>query len=208
MSWDRVEYKETAICACGKGKIVRQAYTEADDWNRMRDGIISEEIVCAECKEKFHIEHYIRHYFCPSWEGNDVIDKTYLVPNNLTIPAVLSAKNFCFSVDEQIVASYSLEEIVAAKADMIQNKFSTRLERKSSQDIVTLYAKKYKKRRLSPIVELLNNIEKQYGQYDWTQQRLEEFRNNEKIKIQENQQVIADVLRKSIELDFRRTPDD
>ena len=70
------------------------------------------------------------------------------------------------------------------------------------------YEKEYKRRSLSPIVELLNNIENQYDQYEWTPQRLEEFRNNEKIKIQENKQVIADVLGQSFELDFRRAPND
>ncbi len=208
MSWDRTEYTETAICACGKGTIVRLAYIEDDDWNRTQGGIISEEICCTECKEKIHIEHYIQHYFCPPWKGDGIMDRTYLVPNNFTIPSVLSEKNFCFSVDEKIVANYYLEEISAAKADMIRNKYSTRLERKSSQDIVAWYEKEYKRRSLSPIVELLNNIENQYDQYEWTPQRLEEFRNNEKIKIQENKQVIADVLGQSFELDFRRAPND
>ncbi len=208
MSWDRTEYTETAICACGKGTIVRLAYIEDDDWNRTRGGIISEEICCTECKEKFHIEHYIQHYFCPYWKGDGIIDRTYLVPNNFTIPSVLSEKNFCFSVDEQIVANYYLEEISAAKADMIRNKYSTKLERKSSQDIVAWYEKRYKRRSLSPIVELLNNIESQYDHYEWTPQRLEEFRNNEKIKIQENKRVIADVIARSFELDFRRKQND
>ena len=121
MSWDRTEYTETAICACGKGTIVRLAYIEDDDWNRTQGGIISEEICCTECKEKIHIEHYIQHYFCPPWKGDGIMDRTYLVPNNFTIPSVLSEKNFCFSVDEKIVANYYLEEISAAKADMIRN---------------------------------------------------------------------------------------
>lgn len=204
MSWDRIEYMETAVCACGKGMIVRRAYIEDDDWNRSRSGIIEEEICCDDCKEKFHIEHYVKHYFCPPWKGNGIVDQTYLVPNDLTIPHALSEKDFFFSVDEQIVASYRLEEISAAKADMIRNKYSTRLELESSQQIVALYAKKYKKRSLTPIVELLNNIENQYSKYEWTPQRLEDFRNNEKLKIQENEQAIADVLRLSFELDFRR----
>lgn len=88
---------------------------------------------------------------------------------------------------------------------MIRNKYSTRLERKSSQDIVALYAKKYKKRSLAPIVKLLENIKNQYDRYEWTSQQFEEFRNNEKTKIQENKQAISDALRESFELDFRRT---
>lgn len=44
MSWERTEYKEVAPCACGKGTIVRLAYTEDDDWNRSRGGIINEKL--------------------------------------------------------------------------------------------------------------------------------------------------------------------
>lgn len=208
MSWDRIEYTETSVCACGKGKVIRRLYTEDDDWNRTQSGIISEEICCDECKEKFHVEHYIQHYFCPRWIGDGIIDKTYLVPNNFTIPPILSEKNFSFSVEEQIVATYCLEEILAAKEDMVRNKYSTRLERKSSQEIVALYAKKYKRRRLSLIVELLSNIENQYGKYEWTPQRLKEFRIKEKIMIQENKQDIDNILRLCFKLDFRRKPDD
>lgn len=208
MSWERTEYTENAVCACGKGKVVRQAYIEDDDWNGTRSGTILEEICCSECNKKFHIEHYVQHYFCPPWKGNGIVDRTYLVPNSLAIPLELNEERFPFRIDEQIVANYSFEEILAVKSDMIRNKYSTRLERKSSQEIVALYAKKYKKKRLAPIVELLSNIESQYGKYEWTPERLKEFRNKEKIKIQENRQIIADVLEQSFELDFRRESDD
>lgn len=208
MSWERTEYTETAVCACGKGKVVRRAYIEDDDWNRTRNGTISEGICCSECNDKFHIEHYTQHYFCPPWQGDGIIDRTYLVPNDLTIPSELSEKTFCFSIDEQIVSKYSLEEILAVKSDMNRNKYSTRLERKSSQEIVTLYAKKYKKKSLPPIVELLSNIESHYEKYEWTPERLKEFRNKEEIKIQERKQIISEILEQSFELDFRRVSDD
>lgn len=208
MSWDRSEYKEISLCACGKGKIVRWAYIEGDDWNRTRSGIISEEICCNDCKEKFHIEHYTRHYFCLPWKDDGIIDRVYLVPNNLSIPSELSEKKFCFCIQEQIVAEYSLKEILAVRADMIQSKYSTRLERKSSQKVVELYAKRYKKKRLAPIIEMLRNIESQYDTYEWTPQRIEEFRRNEKIQIQENKRAIDIVLSQSFELDFRRALDD
>ena len=91
---------------------------------------------------------------------------------------------------------------------MIQSKYSTRLERKSSQKVVELYAKRYKKKRLAPIIEMLRNIESQYDTYEWTPQRIEEFRRNEKIQIQENKRAIDIVLSQSFELDFRRALDD
>lgn len=204
MSWDRTEYVETAVCACGKGTIVRHAYREKDDWNREREKIISEKIYCDACEKKYHIEHYVRYFFQPSWEGDGVMDRAFLVPNNYTIPAEISERIFRFNLDEQIVATYCLEEILSAKSDMIRNKFSTRLERQSSKEIVKLFAKKYKKRSLSLIVELLSQIESRYEDYKWTPLRMEEYRNQEKIRIKENEQAIQDVLNQSFELSFRR----
>lgn len=204
MSWDRTEYVETAVCACGKGTIVRHAYREKDDWNREREKIISEKIYCDACEKKYHIEHYVRYFLQPLWEGDGVMDRAFLVPNNYTIPAEISERIFRFNLDEQIVATYCLEEILSAKSDMIRNKFSTRLERQSSKEIVKLFAKKYKKRSLSLIVELLSQIESRYEDYKWTPLRMEEYRNQEKIRIKENEQAIQDVLNQSFELRFRR----
>ena len=120
MSWERTEYKEVAPCACGKGTIVRLAYTEDDDWNRSRSGIINEKIACENCRTQYHIEHVIRHYSCPSWKGDGISDKAYLVPNSLTIPEQISEKHFSFNVEEEIVSIYSYDEIKAAKADIAQ----------------------------------------------------------------------------------------
>ena len=116
MSWDRFDYTEIAFCACGNGKIIRHAYTEYDDWNRSRDGITSEEIKCDNCSHKYHIEHHVRYYQCHSWDGDGIVDKTYLVPNGITIPNELSKKDFHFKLDEQIVSQFSLTEISAAKS--------------------------------------------------------------------------------------------
>lgn len=204
MSWERMEYEEVSKCACGEGTVVRRSYIEDDDWNRMRGGVLSEEICCDACKKTHHIEHYVRHYAALPWKGNGVVDKAYLVPNNLSIPSEIYEKTFEFALDEQIAATYSLEEISNAKLDMIKNKYSTRLEQQSSKDIVNLFVKKHKRRSLGPIVGLLNRIENQYETYEWTSQRLSEFRDQERIKIQENKKSIAAVIDQSFELDFRR----
>ena len=204
MSWDRTEHTEVATCACGNGKIVRQVCTACDDWNRVESAIISEKINCQDCIKKFHIEHYVRHINCPSWEGDGIIDKAFLVPNNLTIPQELSERCFHFEIDEEIVSKYSLEDIIESKADMIRNKFSTRLERKSSREIIALYFRKYRRKSLPPIIRLLNYIENQYEKYVWTPQRLQEFRSEEKYRLRENKHLINEILSKSFELDFKR----
>lgn len=208
MSWERTEYKEVAPCACGKGTIVRLAYTEDDDWNRSRSGIINEKIACENCRTQYHIEHVIRHYSSPSWEGDGISAKAYLVPNSLTIPEQISEKHFSFNVEEEIVSIYSYDEIKAAKADMMKNKYSTRLELKSSQRIVLIYEKHHRKRRLAPIIDMLCNIERQYDKYEWTSERLAEYRDIEKESIRANEQEIAIAIKQSVPLEFRRVSDD
>lgn len=208
MRWERTEYKEVAPCACGKGTIVRLAYTEDDDWNRSRSGIINEKIACENCRTQYHIEHVIRHYSCPSWKGDGISDKAYLVPNSLTIPEQISEKHFSFNVEEEIVSIYSYDEIKAAKADMMKNKYSTRLELENSRRIVSIYEKRYKKKRLAPIIDMLCSIEQQYDKYEWTPEKIAAYRDAEKESIRANEQEIAIAIKQSVPLEFRRVSDD
>lgn len=208
MSWDRTEYKEIAPCACGKGMIVRLAYTEDDDWNRSRSGIVGEKIECENCCAQYHIEHVRRCCPCPKWDGDGVVDKAYLVPNSTNIPAKISEKRFDFSIDEQIASTFSYEEIRAARADMIKNRYSTRLELKSSREIVSIYEKRYKKKKLVPIVDMLSSIEQRYDGYEWTAEKLIAYREKEKEVIRANEQEIATAIARSILLEFRRLSDD
>lgn len=208
VSWDRTEYKEIAPCACGKGMVVRLAYTEEDDWNRSRSGIIGEKIKCENCCAQYHIEHVIRCYPCPKWDGDGVVDKAYLVPNSIYIPAKISEKRFDFSIDEQIVSTFSYEEIYAARADMIKNRYSTRLELESSREIVSIYEKRYKKKKLVPIVDMLSCIEQRYDEYGWTQEKLAAYREEEKEMIGANEREIATAIAQSIPLEFRRISND
>ena len=85
MSWDRIEYQEAASCACGKGRVIRTAYQEDDDWNRFRSGSFGEEIECSDCSKKYHIEHLIRHFFQYKWDGDGISDTTYLVENGYSL---------------------------------------------------------------------------------------------------------------------------
>ena len=208
MSWDRIEYKEVAPCVCGKGAVIRLAYTEEDDWSRTRNGIISEEIACENCRSRYHVENVERHYLCPKWEGDGICDRTYLVPNGLTIPDELHEKDFRFDTEMQIASMYSYEDIKAAKADMIANKCTTRLKLQVSQDIVSIYKKCYGKRSLPPIIDLLCKIEQQYGKYEWTKEKMSAYRAEEKAKINETAQEIADVIAQSTLLEFGRMEND
>lgn len=203
MSWERTEYKEVAPCACGKGTVVRLTYTEDDDWNRIRSGIISEKIECENCRIQYHIEHINQNCSCPNWE---IGVRTYLVPNSICFPVRIYEKHFHFNIDEKIVSTYSSDEIRTVIADMIKNKYSTRLELKSSLEIVLLYESHYNKRRLVPIIDMLKKIEWQYDTYEWTSEKMKAYRKEEKERIQTNEQKITKAIDQSILLDFRRNP--
>ena len=91
---------------------------------------------------------------------------------------------------------------------MVENKYSTRLKLSSSRYIVAVYEKYYKSRRLTPIIDLLNGIERQYGKYEWTKEKMSAYRAAEKVKIRENEREIADVIAQSVLLEFRRMEND
>ena len=163
---------------------------------------ICEEICCDNCKTKFHIEHYVQTHF-NSKEGYVTYKKIYLVPNGKTIHLNISPKDFHFRVDEEIVSRYSLDEIIQAKTDMQQNKFSTRLQLDISKNIVSLYYNYHRKKRLGNIINMLQSIEDNYNQYKWTPSTLKQFRNQEKIEIEKNSKQIESVLNQSYEVKFK-----
>lgn len=204
MSWERSEYTEFSLCACGRGKVIRVSYREEDDWNRTRYGTIREKIECNYCEKRYHIEKFIRKTNFRPWEGDSSIEESYLVPKKLSIPETVKEKSFCFKVDEQIVAYFTKEEIVTVIEDMISSKYSTRLKQENSKKIVTIYRKTYKKVRLSPIIESLNTILENYNSYEWTQDKYMNYKVKEKNIIEENNRIIKECLAKSVLLNYRR----
>ena len=123
MSWDTFEYDEFSNCACGKGKVIRHMQQRDDDWNRVETSCLGEEIECTECKEKFYIQHIIRWHLCPSWDGDGIYDRVFLVPNDIEMPSVKTKKVFSFSsIDKQIASEVSLSEISESIQDMINSK--------------------------------------------------------------------------------------
>ena len=205
MSWDRMEYKEYAVCKCGKGRVVRHLYREDDDWNRTRYGCVSEEIECPKCSVNYYIEHFVRHYSCMPWDGDGISDRIFLVPNGSKLPTVKSERNFIFSkLDEQLVSQLTLTEIARAIEDMKMNKYSTRLEFDASKHIVALFEKQYKKRSLNLIIPMLEKIVQSYEQYEWTPEKIAEYRIMEKEEIEQNKKEIQEVLDRSFELLFLR----
>lgn len=205
MSWDRFEYDEFSPCACGCGKIIRRLYQEDDDWNRSRGGCLEERIECNDCKNKYHIEHLIHHYFCYKWDGDGISDKIYLVPNGLTIPKPIEKRSFHFSnFDEKIAAEYTPDSIKQALEDMKKSRYSTRLQLKTSQVIVKEYFKQYKKKKLTEIITCLENILNNYENYKWTPEKIETFKVEEQDRIAQNAEEIKNTLANCVELTFHR----
>ncbi len=205
MSWDIIEYDEFSNCACGKGKVVRHMQQRDDDWNRSETRCLGEEIQCVDCAKKYHIEHHIRHYLCKPWKGDGISDRAFLVPNGISIPSYVGIRSFNFSeIDKEIASMYTLEEINASLNDMLTNKYTTRLKLDCSHSIVRIYNKAHKKKSLSLIVPVLENIIQNYDKYEWTPETIKEYRIRESEEIRENNKAIDETMAKSFELNFRR----
>ena len=154
MSWDTVyDRLKKPSCACGKGIVIWHTYMEMNDWNQIRDDYYGEEIQCEHCGRKYHIEHDIKHFICPSWEGDGVRDTTYLIPNGMTLQHDIMPKHFNFHLDEKVVAFYTKDSLQSVVDDMTTNRYSTRLTLSDSKNIVSLYYPKYRKRSLPNIIK-------------------------------------------------------
>ena len=188
MGWDRIEYQESAPCACGKGRLTRTTYREEDDWSCSRSGSSEETIECHECAQKYHIEHLIRHFFQPKWEGNGTSDTTYLVENGYSIQHKTSVQKLYFCrLEDEIVAKYTKDELLQVIEEMSLVRFSTRLQLRSSLEIVSLYSKRYKKKSLQPIMAFLKDCVDRYDTFEWNPVTVEAYYADEKRLADEGQ---------------------
>ncbi len=127
------------------------------------------------------------------------------MPNGIKIPSIKSERRFSFSeIDKEIAANISLSEIKESMNDMTANKYTTRLQLSSSHSIVEIYQKRYKKKSLNLIIPILKEIVHNYDSYEWTPEKIEEYREVERKDIEENKKAIEDALNQSFELDFKR----
>lgn len=204
MSWETLESRSQARCACGKGTVVQIKRERSDDWNRSQRVSQSEEILCADCKTKYHIQHLVRHYPCRPWDGDGILDRVFLVPIGMEMPSIKYKRVFSFStVEEIIVSSFPLKRIKAAIDDMSENKYTTRLQLKESRSIVGLFERYRKTRSLKIIVPVLAGIVQNHTQYEWTPETIEDYRKKEELEIQKNESDIQKIISHSFELFFR-----
>ena len=134
MSWE-LEYTLTAVCPCGKGKLIEKVY--GDDWNRTE---ISRRINCEECSKKYHFES-IDYY-----HSGELEESVYLVENGKTISVHVSIENYY----EDIANHYTykeLQEVIEQLASISASKKAKGTlaeyavhEHKRRYDSVKLYA--------------------------------------------------------------------
>ncbi len=205
MSWDRIEYQEAASCACGKGRVIRTAYQEDDDWNRFRSGSFGEEIECSDCSKKYHIEHLIRHFFQYKWDGEGISDTTYLVENGYSLNHKTKVENLpIYGLEERFVASFTKEELLKSLEEMQSVKYSTKLQLPSSKQIVALYFKRYKKKSLSGIVEYLQICISKYDSFKWNPNTVKEYYEKEKQLAADGQQKLDEALLHAVKVEWKR----
>ena len=207
MSWERMkEKKSTATCQCGNGKVVIVRYEDGDDWNRFREGILSESIECSECKKKYHIEHIHKHINCMPWDRDGEVDMVYLVPNDVTLnictePVRLPFESFT-RFDINAVGRFSKEQLLIALEDMKSSKFSTRLTGGCSKTLVGIYYREHKSRKLGNVIAAVNECIAKYDSYEWTEPRVKEFRRKEHNQIEKNKELLKNNMNQSFELCF------
>ena len=206
MSWDTSEFDLFSVCACGKGKVVRHVLQLDDDWDRTETSNLGEDILCPECKSKYHIEHHVRYYsMVPSWVGSGTSDRAFLVPNDIQIPDYQAERYFDFSsIHEKIAANYPLLDIQESIKDMLDNQFATRVQLSSSFSIIRMYYKKFKKKNLKLIVPVLQEVARNYYNYEWNYEAITAYRETERIEIEKNNKAIETAMEQSFELHFTR----
>ena len=103
-----------------------------------------------------------------------------------------------------IYIEYTRNEIEKVINDMIRNKYSTRVQLKSSREIIVIYEKCYRRKSLKEVIPFLKEIINNYDQYHWTPEKIKEYKQLEKKKIKENENEIKKVLDKCYELHFHK----
>lgn len=152
MSWEIMSTRVLhADCACGKGYVERVECSEMDDWNRVRDGVLSCKLCCDVCSQTYHLE------------------SGYLVPNGLTLdvpvdyPYPHSSFNE-FDIVYAIVNRFSVDTLRACVDEFARVHFSTRVESDAGKCVVRLYFNRYNRRGLKIISSFLSGIIDNYDE--------------------------------------------
>lgn len=211
MSWDRIDYIAEVKCPCGRGIIQRKYYERWNDWNQHDGGIEEEKILCIDCSQKYHIEHIIKHFSCPKWDGDGVSDTTYCVPNDIRLNAFDMGKknaNMFYSFEEEIVSNFSKDELKYALDEMYVKKYSTRLNDDVSKKVMRCFELHFNTKRFRFYYETLKRIIEKYDEYiksyQCTKKQIDAFEQEEQGRLAKEKEKFSEAISKSIVLDFPR----
>lgn len=101
------------------------------------------------------------------------------------------------------MSSFEKDNLHAIIYDMTTNKYSTRLKLTGSKSIVDLYYRWYHKRSLPNIIILLKKCVCNYNSYEWTFDKMQEFKIKEQQRINANIKIINDTISQSYKLEFK-----
>ena len=195
MSWEIMDkWDEKSVCACGKGFVIRTCYEEGDDWDRYRSGVLKTEIKCENCVSKYHIE------------GGE--DGVYLVPNGKTLRINVTPKRLPFewSYDfmKNVVAIYSKDTLLCVIDDMKLKKYSTRVSLGESKNIIALFYRSTRSKKLPHIIDALSKCIDKYDEFEWNYETVKAFRKEETIVLSKNKEKLKQIKKESYKLGLRK----
>lgn len=198
-------YDEEAVCACRKGIVTRRCYVDENDWST-KYRYTAGDILCPECKKKYHAESITRKGFVYPWEGSPFYTEEYLVPNGMEVPEMVVERfSFGCGVKEKIVNISTKQELMDVIRDMEHSKYSTRIALQKSKEIVDICRKELKIQSLKKIIPMLQDILNHYDEYEWNPDTIKAFKEEESKIIRKYKEDIKKIISLSYKLDFYGT---
>lgn len=193
--YSRITYQ--AECACGQGFIRYYKIYEYNDWGHKRERKTSIEIVCDQCRNKYHHESF------------DYI-KDYLVPNNMKIPTESPRYDGRCILDgrEKWVEKYSIEELNEVLAELNTCRYISRIKSRAASDYVNDRWYETKKKSVKPMILYLKGIIDEYDTLKINADRKRTHQEEYRKKMDAFRNELRRVLDQSVELSFSETKQD
>ena len=194
MSYEE-DYREPYIaeCACGKGYVRYFKIVMSNDWGQERESSTSPEILCDECKQKYHCE-------------SDYLGK-YLIPEGLTLdlkePKLKQA--YKYTDNECFVQKHSKDVIEEIISDMTapKHRYIKDLITEDAQKFAQEWASWTRKKSLKPMIkylqEILTNYDNLVLSIDEKRPHVEKY----ELKYGEYTKKLRNVREKSFKLQYK-----
>lgn len=188
MSYEE-DYREpfSSPCACGKGILRYYRIVESNDWGQERESNTTVEILCENCKERYHYEH--------TYLGEGV-----LVPNGLSMPARVPAlaNKYQYTPDERFIGKHDKAVIEEMIADMTapKHRFIKDLKYSPAIEYAQEWVLYYKKKSLAPMIANLNRILSQYDELVATREK-------KRARVEDHEKQVLDCIKAAQEVEMK-----